>query len=143
MFDPIAKVAVGRQHEMLESLAYDASENKLARLFASLREVTSASNSRTFKLLESSKRKVAQKVIEEAGEVALEAVRRRRHGVVRERAPTSSITSSSCGAGRALSPAKSGQKCADARPRTGSPKNFRNQRSAITSRLRRMGEPAR
>src|SRR6202022_820356 len=43
---------------------------ELDRLYVSLGQVTPASNPRTFKLLEAGTRKIAQKVIEEAGEVA-------------------------------------------------------------------------
>src|SRR5262249_38665144 len=46
---------------------------ELERLYTSLGQVTAASNPRTFKLLEAGTRKIAQKVIEEGGEVALEA----------------------------------------------------------------------
>src|ERR1039458_8090038 len=49
---------------------------ELTRLHASLSGVTPESNPRTAKLLGSSTRKVAQKVIEEAGEVALETDRK-------------------------------------------------------------------
>jgi phosphoribosyl-ATP pyrophosphohydrolase len=56
----------------------------LDRLYGSLNGVTPASNPRTAKLLGSSTRKAAQKVIEEAGEVALEAVKHRARGVVNE-----------------------------------------------------------
>jgi phosphoribosyl-ATP pyrophosphohydrolase len=59
---------------------------ELERLHASLSGVTPESNPRTAKLLGSSTRKVAQKVIEEAGEVALEAVKHRARGVVCESA---------------------------------------------------------
>jgi phosphoribosyl-ATP pyrophosphohydrolase len=59
---------------------------ELARLYDSLSGVTPDSNPRTAKLLVSSTRKAAQKVIEEAGEVALEAVKHRARGVVRESA---------------------------------------------------------
>lgn len=59
---------------------------ELERLYTSLGQVTAASNPRTFKLLEAGTRKIAQKVIEEAGEVALEAVKYRDEGVVRESA---------------------------------------------------------
>src|SRR6202022_4843597 len=55
-------------------------------VYISLGEVTPASNPRTFKLLEAGTRKIAQKVIEEAGEVALEAVKHHDRGVVRESA---------------------------------------------------------
>jgi len=59
---------------------------ELERLYTALGQVTAASNPRTFKLLEAGTRKIAQKVIEEAGEVALEAVKYRDEGVVRESA---------------------------------------------------------
>jgi phosphoribosyl-ATP pyrophosphohydrolase len=60
--------------------------NELDRLSASLASVTPKRNPRTAKLLESSNRKVAQKVIEEAGEVALAAVKKNGRGIVRESA---------------------------------------------------------
>jgi phosphoribosyl-ATP pyrophosphohydrolase len=59
------------------------------------------SNPRTFKLVESSSRKIAQKVIEEAGEVAIEAVRYHANGVVRESADLE-VTKSLLVAGVAL-----------------------------------------
>jgi len=61
-----------------------AGTSELDRLYGSLNGVTPASNPRTAKLLGSSTRKAAQKVIEEAGEVALEAVKHRARGVVNE-----------------------------------------------------------
>lgn len=61
-------------------------ENEIDRLHRSLGEVTPENHPRTAKLLASSKRKVAQKVFEEAGEVALEAVRHDPRGIVRESA---------------------------------------------------------
>jgi phosphoribosyl-ATP pyrophosphohydrolase len=64
----------------------NAGPAELARLYDSLSGVTPDSNPRTAKLLGSSTRKAAQKVIEEAGEVALEAVKHRARGVVRESA---------------------------------------------------------
>jgi phosphoribosyl-ATP pyrophosphohydrolase len=60
--------------------------DELDRLYRALSDVTQESHPRTAKLLASSTRKTAQKVIEEAGEVALEAVRHRASGVVRESA---------------------------------------------------------
>src|ERR1017187_5247752 len=63
-----------------------AGASELTRLHASLSGVTPESNPRTAKLLGSSTRKVAQKVIEEAGEVALETVKHRARGVVLESA---------------------------------------------------------
>jgi phosphoribosyl-ATP pyrophosphohydrolase len=59
---------------------------ELDRLHASLDNVTSENHPRTAKLLASGTRKSAQKVIEEAGEVALEAAKHHSGGVVRESA---------------------------------------------------------
>ena len=59
---------------------------ELDRLHRSLSEVTPANHPRTARLLASSTRKTAQKVIEEAGEVALEAVKHNARGIVRESA---------------------------------------------------------
>jgi phosphoribosyl-ATP pyrophosphohydrolase len=55
-------------------------------LHRSLSEVTTENHPRTARLLASSTRKIAQKVIEEAGEVALEAVKHHPRGIVRESA---------------------------------------------------------
>jgi phosphoribosyl-ATP pyrophosphohydrolase len=63
-----------------------AEPSELDRLYRSLAEVTSETRPRTARLFESSTRKIAQKVFEEAGEVALEAVKHRTRGVVRESA---------------------------------------------------------
>ena len=63
-----------------------ASASELDRLYASLDNVTPESHPRTAKLLSSGPRKSAQKVIEEAGEVALEAAKHHSLGVVRESA---------------------------------------------------------
>jgi phosphoribosyl-ATP pyrophosphohydrolase len=59
---------------------------ELDRLYRSLAEVTPENHPRTARLLASSTRKTAQKVIEEAGEVALEAVKHHDRGIVRESA---------------------------------------------------------
>jgi phosphoribosyl-ATP pyrophosphohydrolase len=59
---------------------------ELDRLYRSLFEVTPEDHPRTARLLASSNRKTAQKVIEEAGEVALEAVKHHARGIVRESA---------------------------------------------------------
>jgi phosphoribosyl-ATP pyrophosphohydrolase len=59
---------------------------ELDRLYTSLSAVTPENHPRTARLLASSARKSAQKVIEEAGEVALEAVKHHARGVVRESA---------------------------------------------------------
>jgi phosphoribosyl-ATP pyrophosphohydrolase len=63
-----------------------AASHELDRLYAALEAVTPESHPRTARLLGSSTRKVAQKVIEEAGEVALAAVKHNRRNVVRESA---------------------------------------------------------
>lgn len=60
--------------------------NEVDRLYASLDAVTPENHPRTAQLLRSSNRKVAQKVIEEAGEVALAAVKHNSRGIVRESA---------------------------------------------------------
>jgi phosphoribosyl-ATP pyrophosphohydrolase len=63
-----------------------AGPSELDYLYRSLAGVKSESHPRTARLLASSTRKIAQKVFEEAGEVALEAVKHRTRGVVRESA---------------------------------------------------------
>src|SRR5258705_13940845 len=60
-----------------------AGSSEIERLHDTLPVVTPESHPRTAKLLGSGTRKVAQKVIEEAGEVALEAVKRNIGGVAR------------------------------------------------------------
>ncbi len=72
---------VPRQAENLPALG-----NELDRLYAALETVTAADHPRTARLLASSTRKVAQKVIEEAGEVALAAVKHNNRNIVRESA---------------------------------------------------------
>jgi phosphoribosyl-ATP pyrophosphohydrolase len=63
-----------------------AAHNELDRLYDALETVTPENHPRTARLLGSSNRKVAQKVIEEAGEVALAAVKHNTRNVVRESA---------------------------------------------------------
>jgi phosphoribosyl-ATP pyrophosphohydrolase len=63
-----------------------ASASELDRLHSSLDDVTPETHPRTAKLLASGTRRSAQKVIEEAGEVALEAAKHHPLGVVRESA---------------------------------------------------------
>jgi phosphoribosyl-ATP pyrophosphohydrolase len=82
--ETLRPVRRARDASSLPATAEGACE--LDRLYAAIGLVTTATNPRTAKLLESSTRKIAQKVIEEAGEVALEAVKRRPRGVVRESA---------------------------------------------------------
>jgi|SRR5579883_927890 phosphoribosyl-ATP pyrophosphohydrolase len=62
------------------------SSNEIDRLCASLAAVSADDHPRTAKLLAASTRKVAQKVIEEAGEVALEAVKHNSRAIVGESA---------------------------------------------------------
>ena len=65
-------------------LRADATE--IARLYDALECVSEHKNPRTAHLLASGRSKIAQKVIEEASEVALAAVRHRSHSIVRESA---------------------------------------------------------
>jgi len=63
-----------------------AALDELERLYLALSSVTPENHPRTARLLAASTRKAAQKVIEEAGEVALEAVKHHPRGIVRESA---------------------------------------------------------
>jgi phosphoribosyl-ATP pyrophosphohydrolase len=63
-----------------------ASALVLEQLYGALGQVTAVAHPRTFKLLQSGDRKLARKVIEEACEVTVEAVKRDADGVVRESA---------------------------------------------------------
>jgi len=65
-------------------LRADAAE--IARLYDALDCVTERDNPRTARLLACSRTKIAQKLVEEAAETALEAVRHRSRAVVRESA---------------------------------------------------------
>jgi phosphoribosyl-ATP pyrophosphohydrolase len=62
----------------------DAAE--IARLYDALGGASERDNPRTARLLSCGRSKIAQKLIEEAGEIALEAVRHRSRAVVRESA---------------------------------------------------------
>jgi len=64
----------------------EADGNELDRLYVALAAVSAEEHPRTARLLASSTRKVAQKVIEEAGEVALATVKHNKNGIVRESA---------------------------------------------------------
>jgi phosphoribosyl-ATP pyrophosphohydrolase len=66
--------------------ASEASSDEIPRLYAALELVNERTHPRTAHLLASGVKKMAQKVMEEAGEVAIEAVPRRRPAVVRESA---------------------------------------------------------
>jgi phosphoribosyl-ATP pyrophosphohydrolase len=74
--------------EPLEELRGPSGEgsHEIELLYAALSDVTEDKHPRTARLLASSRRKVAQKVIEEAGEVALAAVKHNRRNIVRESA---------------------------------------------------------
>jgi phosphoribosyl-ATP pyrophosphohydrolase len=73
--------------DSLSSIAPTSQQpGEIDRLYRSLAEVTPENHPRTARLLASSTRKTAQKVIEEAGEVALEAVKHHPRGIVRESA---------------------------------------------------------
>ena len=76
-----APVAAGFSHPAAEIRA-DAAE--AARFYDALDGVSERDNPRTARLLSCSRSKIAQKLIEEAGEIALEAVRHRSRSVVRE-----------------------------------------------------------
>jgi phosphoribosyl-ATP pyrophosphohydrolase len=60
--------------------------DELERLYCALNGVTRAENPRTARLMSAGLRKISQKVVEEAAEVALEAVRKRADTTVRESA---------------------------------------------------------
>jgi phosphoribosyl-ATP pyrophosphohydrolase len=81
---------VGADHQALRAASGGdsprADSGELDRLYAALEGITPERSPRTFKLAQSSKRKISQKVIEEAGEVALEAVKHHASGVIRESA---------------------------------------------------------
>jgi phosphoribosyl-ATP pyrophosphohydrolase len=62
------------------------SSEVLEELCGALSQITATGHPRTFRLLQSSRRKAARKVIEEACEVTVEAVKRDADGVVRESA---------------------------------------------------------
>jgi phosphoribosyl-ATP pyrophosphohydrolase len=66
--------------------AAEASSEEISRLYAALELVDEQTHPRTAHLLTSGVKRMAQKVMEEAAEVAIEAVRRRRPAVVRESA---------------------------------------------------------
>lgn len=63
-----------------------AGADEIARLYKALDTVSSGDNPRTARLLASGCSKMAQKVVEEAGELAIAAARHRPRAVVRESA---------------------------------------------------------
>lgn len=72
--------------KMFLSCVAVAPEGEIERLYAALDQVSWSGNPRTARLLGAGLRKKSQKVVEEAAEVALEAVRSRHDAVVRESA---------------------------------------------------------
>jgi phosphoribosyl-ATP pyrophosphohydrolase len=64
----------------------DANPGEIGHLYAALDNVSEQDNPRTARLLGAGCRKMAQKLVEEGGEVALEAVRRRPRAVIPESA---------------------------------------------------------
>ena len=69
-----------------DDLEIRADAGEIARLYDALDCVSERDNPRTARLLTCGRSKVAHKLIEEAGEIALEAVRHRSRNVVRESA---------------------------------------------------------
>jgi phosphoribosyl-ATP pyrophosphohydrolase len=69
-----------------ERIVQPADASEIERLYRALDRVSSTANPRTAQLLEGGKRKMGQKLIEEASEVAFEGLRHRARGVVRESA---------------------------------------------------------
>jgi phosphoribosyl-ATP pyrophosphohydrolase len=63
-----------------------SSSVEIERLFAALDRVTPSTHPRTARLLAAGRIKLARKVMEEAGEVAVEVVKKKREPVVRESA---------------------------------------------------------
>jgi phosphoribosyl-ATP pyrophosphohydrolase len=63
-----------------------ADSGEIVRLYNALETVTEAEHPRTARLMAAGRFKMAQKLMEEAGEVALEAARHRSRAVVRESA---------------------------------------------------------
>lgn len=76
--------AAPRSSDIAAGTRPDAGEIQL--LYEELERVSEGTHPRTARLLAAGRSKLAQKLLEEAGEVALEAVRRRPHAVVRESA---------------------------------------------------------
>jgi phosphoribosyl-ATP pyrophosphohydrolase len=64
----------------------DATIDEIQRLYAALDSVCPDANPRTAQLLDGGRRKMGQKLIEEASEVAFEGLRDRARGVIRESA---------------------------------------------------------
>jgi phosphoribosyl-ATP pyrophosphohydrolase len=79
------RFALAQPLERLRGASVDRS-HEIELLYTALGNVTADRHPRTARLLASSRRKVAQKVIEEAGEVALAAVKHNRRNIVRESA---------------------------------------------------------
>jgi phosphoribosyl-ATP pyrophosphohydrolase len=92
---PRAQTSASSPHQTESPMAPDSlagieapasQPGELDRLYRSLTGVTPENHPRTARLLASSSRRIAQKVIEESAEVALEAVKHHTRGVIRESA---------------------------------------------------------
>ncbi|SDR36619.1 phosphoribosyl-ATP pyrophosphatase [Rhizobiales bacterium GAS191] len=68
------------------AVAQRAETDEITRLYKALDLVRPDTNPRTAQLLDGSRRKMGQKLIEEASEVAFEGLRNRSRGVIRESA---------------------------------------------------------
>jgi len=99
---------------------------EIARLYDDLDRVNERDNPRTARLLACGPTKLAQKLVEEAAETALEAVRRRARGVVRESADLV-YQLVVCGTNAALPPTRCGPRCAGVPISSALPKSCRNR----------------
>jgi phosphoribosyl-ATP pyrophosphohydrolase len=80
----VSFAAAERSEQLRDALV--EGPHQIERLYVALGSVAEDKHPRTARLLASSSRKVAQKVIEEAGEVALAAVKHNGRNIVRESA---------------------------------------------------------
>jgi phosphoribosyl-ATP pyrophosphohydrolase len=80
------KAATARLPFLAAEAMAGADSSEITRLYAALDRVNKRDNPRTAHLIAAGDRKIAQKLIEEAGEVALEAVCHRPTAVIRESA---------------------------------------------------------
>jgi phosphoribosyl-ATP pyrophosphohydrolase len=85
------RIKVAKAHEVNEAriaqaMGADGLEGRLDRLVAAISEVRAGArlSPRTIKLMKSGRPKMAQKVIEEAAELGIEAVRGNRAGLISE-----------------------------------------------------------
>jgi phosphoribosyl-ATP pyrophosphohydrolase len=83
---PGARTAAAHSPGCSTSPSADATAAVLEELHGALHRVTAAEHPRTFKLLQSGRRRLARKLIEEACEVTVEVVKRDARGIVSESA---------------------------------------------------------